>query len=167
MPEIRITDADWQSRRFFDARWHERQRFPAGEEVIAHFDAPKLTAFAMARQAARIYAGLVLPNGEWLSVVPCVKWPKAKTEHFPGHVIGSQTADGKQGWRIDVNDDADRPEPFHVNWWDARGETGRGHRGKDRAARRYGKNYVTGGDKDLFWQVLAHFPGQIVKPTRG
>jgi hypothetical protein len=78
----------------------------------------------------------------------------------PGRIIeeapGRQTADTKQGWRIDWNPTGER----HVNWWDRRLDASpKGNRDKSKHC--FGANDVTGGTQHLFWEIESHFPGQV------
>jgi hypothetical protein len=109
----------------------------------------------MARKAAQVYAGLLTIGGQRMTV-PFV----ADNRHCDGKVLGSQTPDGAQGWRIDWSP---RSGDFHVNWWDRRLDHG-GNR--NRSLQYYGANIVVGGTQDLFWQIETHFPGQVRRPSR-
>jgi len=109
----------------------------------------------MARRAAMVYAGILLPSGK-IDTFPRV----SEIGPYQGRVVGSQSADTRQGWRIDLNP---RTGEFHINWWDRRLDA---HGDRDKSKHFYGANYVTGGTQDLFWQVESHFPGQVEPKMR-
>src|SRR5690606_18923742 len=90
-------------------------RFPAGQEVEIEFTGRNaFEGFGMARRAAKVYAGL-LSDTETMPTIPFVsdKGP------YQGRVMGRQSPDHLQGWRIDWNP---RRNAFHVNWWDRRND---------------------------------------------
>jgi hypothetical protein len=146
---VLYTECDYHSEKFITLRLAERSRFPQGEEVDVYFTGRQpLEGFGMARRAAMVYAGL-LDRGGKKHTVPCV----SELGPYQGRVVGSQSPDGRQGWRIDWNP---RTGQFHVNWWDRRLDA---HGKRDRSVHYYGANNVTGGTQDLFWQIEQHFPG--------
>lgn len=152
MRAINHGDCDYLSEKFIRLRMAEKPRFPRGEEVVITFTGrTPLEGYGMARRAAMVYAGILSTNGR-MGTVPCV----SELGPYRGRVVGSQSADERQGWRIDWNP---RTGQFHVNWWDRRLDP-RGDR--DRALHVFGGNYVTGGSQQLFWEVESHFPGQVV-----
>jgi hypothetical protein len=151
---IHYSQGSHTSEQFVALRVLEAKRFKPGTEIQMEFEgANPWEGYAMARKAAMVYAGLLLPD------------QKAETEMFvgeigpyEGNVLGSQSADGKQGWRIDCT--KEHPREFHINWWDRRKGT------KDRSTHLYGANYVTAGGIQLFWEVSSHFPGQVKRKRR-
>src|SRR5438094_838077 len=150
---VRSTDGNYRGEPFLKLRLAERKSFPCGVEVEIEFTGrDAFESFGMARQAARIYAGLVTPTGE-ATTVPFA----SDLGPYQGRVLGRQTADTKQGWRIDWNP---RTGELHVNWWDRRLDASpKGNR--DKSKHFFGANYVTGGTQHLFWEIEAHFPGQV------
>lgn len=64
--------------------------------------------------------------------------------HEVGRIKGYMNKDGVSGgWRLDW----DSAKGLHVNWW--RMEGGVYHQGA---------NIVEGGTRDLYWEILSHFP---------
>src|SRR5262245_50072488 len=113
---VRYTGIDYREEQFLRLRLAERRTFPLGVENEIEFTGrDKYESFGMARQAARIYAGLVTLTTE-ATTVPFV----SDLGPYQGRVMGRQTADTKQGWRIDWNP---RTGEMHVNWWDRRLDT--------------------------------------------
>lgn len=141
----------FQEPKYVVLRAAERTRFQPGAEIEMEFTGqdPR-EGFAMARRAAQVYAGLLSPTG-MMATLPYV----SRLGPYQGHVVGSQSVDGKQYWRIDWNP---RTNEFHINWRDERlDKSGR----NDRSRHIYGANYVTGAAQDLFWEVESHFPGRV------
>ena len=61
-----------------------------------------------------------------------------------GPVVGSASADGLRGWRIDF----DLTKGYHVNWWDKTG-------GARRSTWTYGANIIQGGTEGDFLSSAA------------
>jgi hypothetical protein len=115
-----------------------------GRENIASFE-----SLNAAREAARDYAGI---NAHVAALAREGKLPNLVKEVSTvgpsrGMVIGSKTADGLRGWRIDW----DPTKGFHVNWWDY--SAGVGHRRNWL----YGANIVRGGTEADYLALLQHF----------
>ncbi len=143
---------------FVKQRLAERLRFPPGVEVVVEFrgSTPR-EGFAMARRAAQIYAGLYGTDGQIEAAhAPFVS---DRFNHaVGGQVVGSQSGDGKRGWRIDWK--KGDPKSFHINWWDDRHPASL----KNKSMRYRGANVVIGGGEDLYYEVRSHFPGQVMRP---
>jgi hypothetical protein len=149
MPRVVYATDNYEDEEFILRRLAERARFPRGAEVEMTFTGRHpLEGYAMARRAAMVYSGILLPNGK-MDTFPFV----SEIGPYRGRVLGSRSADGRQGWRIDCDRDT---KQFHINWWDRRLDP---HGDKDRSKHVYGANYVTDGAQDLFWEIEAHFPG--------
>jgi hypothetical protein len=151
--QIVYSQGSYQDDRFVQLRMAERARFPKGEEVETEFRGrDAFEGFGMARKAAFVYAGLLSPSST-ANTIPFV----GELGPYSGHVVGSQTIDTKQGWRIDWNP---RTGEFHINWWDRRlDKSPKGDR--DKAQHFFGANFVAGGTLDLFREIESHFPGQV------
>jgi hypothetical protein len=151
--KISSLECDWysQQERFVTLRIAERRSFPSGKEVQIEFTGrDAFEGFAMARLAAMAYAGMITP-GWRADTIPFV----SELGPYSGRVVGRQTSDTNQGWRIDLTKDT---KEFHVNWWDRRRDTS----GKlDKSKHFYGANFVTNGTQQLFWEIESHFPGAV------
>ncbi len=104
--------------------------FVRGAENIARFD-----SLVEARAAARQMAGLGEDTVKYVSEVGPMR----------GQVLGSASADGVRGWRIDF----DATRGYHVNWWDMTG-------GAKRSSWTYGANIINGGMEGDFLNFLQH-----------
>lgn len=138
--------------RFIVLRIAERGSFAYGIENEMEFcGRDHFEGFGMARTAAKIYAGLLWLGGS-RTTIPFV----AELGPYAGHVVGRQSRDTKQGWRIDVS----RRGEFHINWWDRRLDTSP-QGDHDRSKHLYGANFIAGGTQQLFWELESHFPGRV------
>lgn len=135
---------------FIQDRLKERKGFTPGSEIPKEFAGlDPHEGYAMARRAAMIYSGLLDERGA-SPTVPFV----SDRGPYSGRVMGRQSPDGLQGWRIDADK---QTGAFHVNWWDRRGDP----QGRDRSRQYYGRIDVSGGTRDFFWEVESHFPGNV------
>lgn len=150
---IHFSVGSYTEERYLLLRIAERGGFPFGIENEMEFcGRDPFEGFGMARTAAKVYAGLLWLGGSQ-DTIPFV----AEIGPYAGHVVGRQSRDTKQGWRIDVSRVAGE---FHINWWDRRQDTS--PKGDyDRSKHLYGANFVTGGTQQLFWELESHFPGQM------
>jgi hypothetical protein len=123
-----------------------RQVLVRGRENRVRFTNPnRWHAYGEARESAKFFAGLA-----WAaSTIPFV------SDRGPmiGRIVGTQTPDGTQGWRIDWSPDKD----LHVNWWDYSEDPRR----RDKSLLWYGANDVAAGDRDFYWQIIEHFPNPL------
>jgi RHS repeat-associated protein len=101
-----------------------------GAENIRAFE-----SLVEARAAAKQMAGLGDDTVKYVSELGPMK----------GLVVGSASADGLRGWRIDF----DPAKGYHVNWWDKTG-------GAARSAWVYGANIIKGGTEGDFLNFLQH-----------
>lgn len=120
-----------------------RSQLPLGQEnTWTASGRTPYEAYGTARQQAIDYAGIG-PNEPTTDYI-------SKSGPDTGRIVGRQTLDGNKGWRIDY-DPNDPSKGFHVNWWD--------HRGSNRREDwLYGSITVQGGDQDMYWDILSHFP---------
>jgi hypothetical protein len=101
-----------------------------GAENIRRFN-----SLVAPRAAARQMAGLGEDTVKYVSEVGPMR----------GQVVGSASANGLRGWRIDF----DPTKGYSVNWWDKTG-------GAARSTWRYDANIINGGTKGDFLNFLQH-----------